>query len=148
MNQQKSNDIELLTELYKNMKMGADSIINISPKVNEGKFRDELARELDAYESYSKKMGKIIYEAGNEPKEGNPVSKIASKVGVAMNTLTDTSTSHLAKLMIEGATMGITENTTLINRYKKKGISDNVRSLAEDSVKFMETSVETLKTFL
>ena len=48
----------LLSELYKNMKMGADSIVNISSKVGEGELRDELARQLDTYESFSKK-GKL-----------------------------------------------------------------------------------------
>lgn len=139
---------ELLSELYKNMKMGADSIVNISSKVGEGALRDELARELDSYESYSKKISKMIYAAGDEPKEENIMAKMATKVGMAMNTLTDSTESHIAQMMIEGATMGITENTKLINQYEKKGVDGEALSLARDTVKFMETTVEALKKFL
>ncbi len=148
MESQNRATVELLSELYKNMKMGADSIVNISSKVGEGALRDELARELDSYESYSKKIGKMIYAAGDEPKEENIMSKMATKVGMAMNTLTDSTESHIAQMMIEGATMGITENTKLINQYEKKGVDSEALALARDTVKFMETTVETLKTFL
>ena len=148
MNEQSNANIRLLSELYKNMKMGADSIVNISPKVGEGDLRDELARELDTYEGFSKKIGMLIYELGNEPREENPLSKFASKMGIAMNTLTDTSESHIAELMIEGANMGITENTKLLNRYKEKDVDPKALDLCRDSVKFMEDSIEALKKFL
>lgn len=138
----------LLSELYKNMKMGADSIVNISSRVGEGDLRDELARQLDTYESFSKKIGMLIYESGNEPKEENIMSKMASKVGMAMNTLADSSNSHIAEMMIEGATMGITENTKLLNKYKEKDVDAEALKLCRESVRFMEDSIEALKKFL
>lgn len=137
-----------LSELYKNMKMGADSIVNISSKVKAGELRDELARELDTYEKFSKQIGKLIYNAGETPKEDNIMAKMASKVGMAMNTLTDSTESHIAQMMIEGATMGITENTKLINQYEKKDVSEESLRIARETVKFMEESVEALKKFL
>ncbi len=141
-------DREFLGELYKNMKMGADSIVNVSSKVKEGKLRDELMRELDCYEKFAKKIGKLIYEAGETPKEDNIVSKLASKMGMAMNTLTDSTESHIAQMMIEGATMGITENTKLVNDYTKRGASDEALNLGKGTVNFMEETVEKLKEFL
>jgi len=139
---------EFLSELYKNMKMGSDSIVNISSKVNEGALRDELARELDTYEKYAKEIGKMLYDAGETPREENIMTKMATKVGMAMNTLTDSTESHIAQMMIEGATMGVTENTKLINRFEKHCVSDEAMALARDTVKFMESSVECLKKFL
>ena len=148
MEEQKKATAEFLSELYKNMKMGADSIVNISSKVKEGALRDELARELDTYEKYSKKIGKLLYDLGQTPKEENIMAKMATKMGMAMNTLTDSTESHIAQMMIEGATMGITENTKLVNRYESSGISDEALKLGRDSIKFMEDTVETLKEFL
>ena len=62
MNEEKRQDptVEFLSELYKNMKMGSDSIINVSSKVKDGLLRDELMRELDTYEKYAKRIGKLI----------------------------------------------------------------------------------------
>lgn len=148
MNNENRATSELLSELYKNMKMGADSIVNISSKVGEGELRDELARELDTYESFSKKIGMLIYESGEEPKEKDLVSKVASKVGMTMSTLTDTSDSHIAELMIEGANMGITENTKLLNKYKNTDVDEKALQLCRESIKFMQDSIEALKKFL
>ena len=148
MNNENRATSELLSELYKNMKMGADSIVNISSKVQEGALRDELTKELDTYESYAKKIGKLIYSAGDTPKEENIMAKMASKMGMAMNTLTDSTESHIAQMMIEGATMGITENTKLINQCEKHGADEEALRIGRDSVKFMEESIESLKKFL
>ena len=146
--QNKNNTKAFLSELYKNMKMGADSIVNISPKVKDGHLRDELLRELDTYEKYANKIGKLLYESGETPKEENIMSRMASKVGMTMSTLTDATESHIAQMMIEGATMGITENTKLIRKYENKGVSEEAIKLGHDSVKFMEDTVETLKKYL
>ena len=148
MEENKKATVEFLSELYKNMKMGADSIVNISSKVEKGELRDELARELDTYEKYAKKTGNLLYDAGETPKEENIMTKMATKVGMAMNTLTDSTQSHIAQMMIEGATMGITENTKLANRYEDKGVSHEAMSICNDTVRFMEESVESLKKFL
>jgi hypothetical protein len=139
---------EFLLTLYKNMKMGADSIVDVSSKVKEGAFRDELYKELDTYEKFAKRIGKLLYDLGEAPKEENIVKKMATKMGMAMNTLTDSTESHIAQMMIEGATMGITENTKLVNEYEEKNISEEALKLGKDSVKFMEDTVEKLKKFL
>ena len=139
---------EFLGSIYKNMKMGADSIVNISSKVKEGELRDELISELDTYEKYAKRIGKMLYDSGETPKEENIMTKMVTKVGMAMNTITDTTESHIAQMMIEGTTMGITENTKIVHEYEKKGISEDALKIGRDSVKFMEESVEKLKKFL
>ena len=150
MNEEKRQDptLEFLSELYKAMKMGADSIINISSKVKDGHLRDELLRELDTYEKFAKRIGKLIYEEGETPKEEGFMTKMATKVGMAMNTMTDSTESHIAQMMIEGATMGITENMKLISKYENKGVSEEALALGRDTVKFMEETVENLKKYL
>ena len=150
MNEVKKQDptVEFLSELYKTVKMGSDSIINISSKVKDGLLRDELMRELDTYEKYAKRIGKLIYESGNTPKEENIMAKLGAKMGMAMNTMTDSTESHIAQMMIEGATMGITENMKLISTYEKKDISEEALKLGRDTVRYMEETVENLKKFL
>ena len=150
MNEVKKQDptVEFLSELYKTVKMGSDSIINISSKVKDGLLRDELMRELDTYEKYAKRIGKLIYESGNTPKEENIMAKLGAKMGMAMNTMTDSTESHIAQMMIEGATMGITENMKLISTYEKKDVSEDALKLGRDTVRYMEETVENLKKFL
>ncbi len=139
---------ELLTDLYKNMKMGAQSIIDLMPKVKDENLRTEMTAELNRYEEFSKDIATQLTEAGGTPKEENPVAKLAAKMGMAMNTMTDSTTSHLAQMMIEGATMGVTENTKLIREYENKHCSEKALSTARKSVKFMEDTVKRMKQYL
>ncbi len=139
---------ELLSDLYKNMKMGAQSIIDLMPKVKDKSLRAEMTAELNRYEEISGDIANQLTEVGGTPKEESPVAKIAAKMGMAMNTMTDSTTSHLAQMMIEGATMGVTENTKLIREYENKHCSEQALSTARKSVKFMEDTVERMKQYL
>ncbi len=146
--QEKTATQEFLGELYKNMKMGSDSIVNILPKVNGKELRQELTAELDRYEEFAKEIAKELHASGEEAKEDNLLSKLGAKVGMAMNTMMDSTDSHIAQMMIEGATMGITENTKLIHEYENKNCSERSLKLARETVRFMEDSVERMKNYL
>ncbi|MBQ9086973.1 MAG: hypothetical protein IJY47_07290 [Clostridia bacterium] len=139
---------EFLEELYKNMKMGADSIINILPKVKDEDLRQELTAELNRYEEFAKDASRQLYDAGGTPEEEGIMTKLMSKMGMAMNTAMDSTSSHLAQMMIEGATMGITENTKLLREYENKSCSESALSLGKQTIRFMEDSVERMKRYL
>ena len=145
---EKSATQEFLCELYKNVKMGSDSIINILPKVEGKELRQEMTAELNRYEEFAKEIAKEIYDGGEEPKEENILSKLGARVGMAMNTMMDSTDSHIAQMMIEGATMGITENTKLIHEYENKHCSERSLKIARETVHFMEDSVERMKNYL
>ena len=148
MNDTKTCTEEFLGDLYKNMKMGADSIVNILPKVQDGDLKQELTAELNRYEEFAKEIGNMLYEEGETPKEEGFLAKLGAKMGMAMNTMMDSTSSHIAQMMIEGATMGITENTKLIRQYENKRCSEQALSLAKETVRFMEDSVERMKQYL
>ena len=139
---------EFLEELYKNIKMGSDSIINLMPKVSGGELRDEMTAELNRYEEFAKRIADMLYDEGETPREENIMTKMMSKVGMAMNTMMDSTDSHIAQMMIEGATMGVTENTKLLRQYENKGCSEKSMSLAKETIKFMEDTVERMKAYL
>lgn len=141
-------DKTMLDAMYKNVKMGADSIIDILDKAKDKPFREELTAQIERYEEYASKIGKMICDDGNTPKEENIMAKMSAKVGMAMNTMTDSSTSHLAQMVIEGATMGTTELTRLIREHENTNCSESTLKLARDVVKFEEATIETMKKFL
>ena len=162
--QEKTATKEFLGDLYKNIKMGADSIVNIMPKVEDDALRQELTAQLNRYEEFAKEIGGMIYDEGGTPEEegmmakmgaklGTPeeegmMAKMGAKLGMAMNTMMDSTASHIAQMMIEGATMGITENTKLIREYENKHCSEKSLSVARKTVRFMEDSVERMKKYL
>ena len=139
---------KFLDSLYKNVKMGADSIIDLMPKVNDDKMRKEMTAELEHYEKYAKEIRNLLFEDGQEPKEESFMTKMMSKMGIAINTMVDATSSHIAEMMIQGATMGVTETTKLIREYENTSCAEEALKIARDSVKYEEESIERLKRFL
>ena len=61
--------LKLLEAMYKNVRMGADSIIDIMPKVADKALRAELTSELERYEEFSKEIEQYILNTGKEAKD-------------------------------------------------------------------------------
>ena len=139
---------QMLDKMYKNVKMGSDSMINIMSRVKDEGLKQELTNQLDTYENYGKKVSKMIYDMGGQPKEENVITKMSAKIGMAMNTMTDSTTSHLAEMVIEGATMGMTDMTKIVREYENLGCGEAPLKLAREIATFEDNSIEKLKKFL
>ena len=144
----KKADAELLDKMYKNVKMGSDSMINVMNKVSDDGLRRELTAELDEYEKYANRISGMIIENGGKPKEENIMTKLGAKMGMAMNTMTDTTTSHIAQMVIEGATMGMTDMTTAVREYENTNCSEQTLKLAREIAEFEDKTIDKLKKFL
>ncbi len=147
-NTQKAVNLQMLDRMYKNVKMGSDSMVNIMSKVKDDGLRQELTSQLDKYEEYAKQVGNMIYSAGSTPKEQGVMTKMSAKMGMAMNTMTDSTSSHLAQMIIEGATMGMTDMTKIVREYENRGCSEASLKLARDIAGFEDKSIDALKKFL
>ena len=139
---------EFLDELYKNVKMGAESIIDLMSKVRDTGMREEMTSELEKYEEFAKEIRQILFKNGDEPKEESFLSKMGVKMGVMMNTMMDDTTSHIADMMIQGATMGVTTTTKLLREYENRPCSEDALALAKKIIKYEQETIEKLKKFL
>ncbi|MBE6534911.1 MAG: hypothetical protein E7678_08130 [Ruminococcaceae bacterium] len=140
--------LKLLEAMYKNVRMGADSIIDIMPKVADEKLREELTSELERYEEFSKEIKNSIFNMGEEAKDQGILAKVGTKMSVAMNTMIDSTVSHIAEMMIQGGTMGITDATKLLREYENTSCSKEALDIARRIIKYEEETVERLKKFL
>lgn len=134
----------LLQELYKNTTMGGDSIVNLMDKVQNEDMRREMTNELSRYREYTDRATKLLNDRGLKPEEPGIAAKAGSKIGMAFNTMLDTTTSHIAEMMINGATMGIIN----IEKQLNKGTDGKARELAEEILDFEKSTADNLARFL
>lgn len=142
---EKITTVELYQEVYKGCKMGADSLVNLLPKVNDEGLRNEITAQLDRYEDYASQAREKLFDLDKTPKEENPISKISAKMGVMMNTMLDATSSHIAQMIIEGCSMGITELLKAVHAYGEK---DEAEQLTRDVISFEESCSENMKKYL
>lgn len=139
-------NIEVLNELYKNAKMGEESIKTLLPSVGDQKMRSDLETQRNGYLDFCDKAWQEISNRGEKAPKINPMVKVSSTVGIKMNTLTDKSDSHIADMMIQGSTMGITSATEGIHKHPHA--SQEILKMAKDVVKFEQNNIERMKEYL
>ena len=143
-------EAELYEEIYKNVKMGASSIIDLTSRVEGGELRAELSRELEGYEGLAREARQALDELGVTPKEESVVARLSAKAGLMMNTMLDATPSHVAQMVIEGSTMGSTDLRRKLKEFCAEvgEESRKAEALARRAVEFEEDCIEKMKTYL
>jgi hypothetical protein len=145
---------ELAEHIYKTSKMGAQSISDVLPKVksNTSKekeaFIDELTREYSEYEKISSKAEQVLTSMSIKPKEESFMARMSAKAGIMMNTMSDPGISHVAGMMMEGLTMGISDTTRRVRKAEEEKCSGEVLGLGDELIAFQEKSNEKMKEYL
>lgn len=146
----KSSTVELLEHLYKNIRMGADSVMALLPKLDREAtgLKSDLSVQLDGYEKFTNRINTLLREGGEKSESDTLWNKMSAKVGVAMSTLTDASTSHLADMVIQGSTANMNESIKLLREFENTDASEAALALVRDIIGFEEQNVEQLKRYL
>ncbi len=139
---------DLLSEIYKNVKMAEESIIAIMPKVKNEELKSDLTVQLSVYSAFASRAAKLLGEEGVKPEEEGLMAKMGAKWGIMMNTMKDSSTEHLIQMMIEGTTMGMTDMLRWIRESENTGVSEAALKLARDVCAYEEKTVGELKNRL
>ena len=140
------NSVYILNEVNKGIKMGMDSISNISEKVQDDEFKKDLKYQYDEYNSILNKVGNELTKYDDFPKELNPMQKTMGWINVEFSTIDDKSNSKIAEMMIKGTNMGIIKGRKLLNQNPET--DENVKNILSEFVKFQENTVEQLKKYL
>ncbi len=143
-----TKEAEMLESLYKNVKMGSDSLIKLMDKVSGEDFKAALTKKIDGYEKIADRIRKHLCSMGETAKEENVMVKLWTNIGMAMDTLTDSTDSHLAQLVAEGSSMGITDSIKLLRDYENANVSEEALGFAREIIKFEEHNLEIAKGFI
>lgn len=140
-------NLNILDEVNKGATMGMNAISFVSDKVSDDKFKQVLDTEYNKYRDISRRVHQLYNNYSNkEPHETNAMTKMMTWYGIQMKTITDSTTSKLSELLMQGTNMGIIEGRRLIN--ENENASNDVKSILNDFVVMQEDSVETLKKYL
>ena len=131
------NDYELLNRIHKNTQMGLETLPT---------FRDTIRKQITEYRDLNRKAERLMRDSGFEVQSVSPMAKMSATVMTNVKTLMDTSTSHLAEIVIQGSNMGVTQITRAMHRSRPGDAS--VRALADQLLRAEEKNIKTLREFL
>lgn len=142
----KENNINILDEISKGCSMGENALKDIMEKAEDNDFKNLLRKHLEQYKTISKKIDDLYNDySDDEPHELNVMEKTMTWYGIQMRTMTDSSTSKLAELLMQGNNMGIIEGRKLLNN---KEMSKDIEKVTDEFVRMQEKAVEELKEYL
>lgn len=140
------DDIKLLNYIYQNSLMGVDTISQLIDIVENPRFKRYLQKKYHGYQKFHLKAKRLLHQHGYDERGIKKIDQIKTYLMINMQTLTDHSSSHIAKMLMVGSSMGIINTITTVKKCHKakKEIIKLMRKLR----KFEEESFSDLKLFL
>jgi len=138
---------EFLNYVYQNSQMGVDTLQQLLELTDSKEFKMVLTQQLQGYEKFHNEARTLLNENGFDEKGLNMFEKIRTYLMVNLQLLSDNSVSRIAKMLIQGSSMGITQAVEKLNRYGQE-VEKDARRLMTELKDFEEKNVEKLKEFL
>jgi len=140
------NTTSLLDLAYKNVRMGSFAIDCIIDKIEDRRLEELLRKQNDFYLDTTEELERISSSIGHEPEDINALLKGSSFASINMKTLINKETPHIAEMLVQGTTMGITEILKAKSEFSTENseLADIIDSITESE----ELFVDSLKEFL
>ena len=139
-------DRAVLDESFRNAQMGREAINAVIGKVEDDDLALDLNRQACKFVQLEEKLQKEYQKAKEMPLEEKLLNRTMLWGGIQMNTLLNASTEHLAELMIQGNTRGITDLMKVVK--SNKSVQKEYYELAQELMDFEEKNIEKLKAYL
>ena len=142
----KSDDVGVLREVQRNTRMAMKALDALCGKIYDDGLSVQAARESMKYaEIYNKATDRLIGGKAASYRD-NGFQDLMLKGSISANTMLNTSTSHIAEMLIQGSNRGLTSMWKSINHHERAG--DVSMEVAKELMDFEEKNIERLKQYL
>jgi len=137
---------KLYQSVVENARTGLDACEQLMSRTKDAGLRQDLMNQRRIYQDFAQQAEQKLYDAGAEPHAKNPLGRMGMWMGIQMNTLTDASASHIADMLIQGATMGVVGMTRDQNDLPEA--SAEAKGLAADFIARQQECIDGMKAYL
>ena len=137
---------EALSDLYKNVTMAQNCVKTLLPYVTEQDVTKALHKQVEQYDSYIEQIGTLAETLNFDPTPASKALIVMANMGIRAKMLTDKSTTHVAKIMLQGTLNGIID----LYRLMKDNdiIHPDVAMIEKQLLRFEEARFENTKSWL
>ena len=76
------------------------------------------------------------------------MAKMGAKMGMSMKTMVDSTSSHIAELLMEGSVMGISELTRALRSFENTDCSEEALRICRNIITFENDNLDKAKKYL
>ncbi len=136
---------QAISELYKNVTMAQNCVKTLLPYVQEGEVTKSLHQQVEQYDKYIEQIGTIGKNLNFDPSPAPKALITMANMGIRAKMMMDKSTTHVAKLMLQGTLNGIID---LYRLMKEQDIHPDVALLEKQVLRYEEGRFEEVKRWL
>lgn len=140
------NDVEMLTYVLQNAEMGCQGITSVRKRLHDSKVDGVLCEHLIKYGKIYHCANNMLRNRGAEIRHVSSMTKAMTRYAAERDLKRDSSSSHIAEMMIKGNTMGVNKMSRHIREYD--GRDKHVSMLAKKMLDTEEENIREMKVFL
>lgn len=141
-----SQDVAIYREIQRNTETAIKVMESISDKVYDDDLALQIAKQSLKYSELHNEASKQLVEAKADSYHNSYFTEWMLKMGIGYQTLLNTSTAHIAEMMIKGSNKGVLEMEKIINH--NSGAGELSTRLAQQFLDFEEKNIKRLKDYL
>lgn len=142
----KTQEVAIYREVQRNAEAAIKALDTLSDKVYDKDLAMQISRQSLEYANLRGKAMQALLDAKAEPYRANQLTDMVQKTGLHYNTLLNTSTGHIAELMIKERNNGVLEMEKVLKHNADAG--EKPRTLAKELLEFDQNNITTLKSYL
>lgn len=141
-----SQETAIYREIQRNAETAMKALDTFADKVYDENLSMQISRQSLKYADLRGKAISELLDANAEPYHSNHITDMVQRTGIHYNTLLNTSTGHIAELMIKDRNNGVLELEKVLKHNENAG--EKPRSLAKELMELDRSSISTLKDYL
>ncbi len=143
----KKQEINIYREIQRNTEMAMKALDAITDKVYDDRLAAVVAeQELQYSRLHDRAVRKLVDSKAQTYRE-NAMGNVMLRFGIGYNTLLNTSTSHIAEMIIKGSNNGVLEMEKVL-AHNEEFAGNACRSLARELIEMENANIRTLKEYL
>lgn len=142
----KSQEVNIYRGIQKNTEDAIKALDTLGDKVHDKELALQISRQSLQYSRLHNEAMKQLVEANAEPYRGNYFSDLKVKAGLHYSTLLNTSTAHIAELLIRESQGKMLEMEKVLHHNQDGGAG--ALRLAKSFLELEERNVRCLKDYL
>ena len=139
-------DIKLYNEIYSNAELARDITGRLIRRCRDASLRKAMADQFAEYHAILLEAGEALAKAAEAPEEYSRMMRYPIYCGMRMNLAADSTSSHIAEMLVQGSAMGLIDIARALNAFQEAELG--ARALAERLQGAEEGNIRRLLAFL
>lgn len=143
----KKQEINIYREIQRNTEMAMKALDAVTDKIYDDRLAAVVAEQELQYSRLHDRAVQNLVDGKAQTCRENAMENMMLRFGIGYNTLLNTSTSHIAEMIIKGSNNGVLEMEKVL-AHNEEFAGSPCRSLAKELIEMENANIRTLKEYL